>query len=385
MTVEVRYLGHLGNNLFEYALGRILAEELGLALRCLPARDAPGWGQVERMSGIVDRLSAWSDRIVDAPQILAGEQGAGPQLRYVLGEKSGWTGHGINLDYLLRHGQGRHIVLHGYFQRTEYYHPYRERIRRWYRFRDTTPAVTLQPQDVVVHLRQSLDMFLLDRAIDLNFYRELLGGMPRLGHVYVCGLGLDDRVRAALAPFRPIYLDLPAIDTLSLMTQAKRIVLANSTFSWWGAYLSDADEIYYPRVVRNFWSKDRSDVDLEVPEDRYNYIDDVAVQTWRPFQPVPGGVRAVEAVDTSAPRLLLSGRGVVGGSINLPPEMASLAIWLANREESFGPQDLYALELPAPVRRATLQLLRVLCQRGVLRAEAAALEGIANFYGLGAD
>ena len=34
MTVEVRFLGHLGNNLFQYALGRVLAEELGHALVC---------------------------------------------------------------------------------------------------------------------------------------------------------------------------------------------------------------------------------------------------------------------------------------------------------------------------------------------------------------
>ncbi len=382
MTVEIRYLGHLGNNLFQYALGRILAEELGLALRCLPASDMPVWSQVERMSGIVDRLSAWSDQFIDAPQALAGRHGEGPQLRYVMGERPGWTGQGINVDYLLRHGQRSHIVLHGYFQRTEYYHPYRERICRWFRLRDAPSTVTLQPQDVVVHLRQSLDMFLLDRAIDLNFYREVLGGMADLGRVYVCGLGLDERVRAALARFQPIYLDLPAIDTLRLLTQAKRIVLANSTFSWWGAYLSEADEIYYPRVVRNFWSKDRSDVDLEVPEDRYRYIDDVAVKTWRPFIKDSGTVIAVEPGESSSPRLVLRARGRTAVAMNLPPKLVTFANWLATQLAPFGPQDLYALELPAPVRRAALKLLLGLCQRGALHAEAASLEGIGKFYGL---
>ena len=56
MTVEVRYLGHLGNNLFQYALGRILAEELGSALKCRALPDTRGWSVVEQMSGIVDHF-----------------------------------------------------------------------------------------------------------------------------------------------------------------------------------------------------------------------------------------------------------------------------------------------------------------------------------------
>lgn len=119
MTIEVRYLGHLGNNLFEYALGRILAEALGQALACIPPRDAPAWSDVERRAGIVDRLSSCFSAFGDVPQSLPGLQCHGEQLRYVLGEKPGWNGHGLDLDYLLRHGAGKRIVLHGYFQRIE--------------------------------------------------------------------------------------------------------------------------------------------------------------------------------------------------------------------------------------------------------------------------
>lgn len=380
MTVEVRYLGHLGNNLFEYALGRILAEELGLAMSCVPASDMPGWSNVEKMSGIVDRLSNCYGQFADAPQTLAGKCIDEPQIRYVIGEKQGWTGQGINLDYLLRQGGDKNIVLHGYFQRTEYYHHYRERIRNWYRFKDSDTTIDLKPQDVVVHLRQSLDMFLLDRAIDLNFYTELLSGMS-FSRVYVCGLGLNDQVHEALAPFQPIYLDLPAVDTLKLMTCANRIVLANSTFSWWGAYLSEASEIYYPRLVRNFWSKDRSDVDLEVPEERYVYINDVEVHTWRPFHSIPNVHIFVQAEDGEASRHILGYSGEVTGEVSIPAELVPFGIWLARRTSPFGIEDISELELPAAVRRACIQLLLVLCQRRVLHSNSVALKGIASFYG----
>jgi hypothetical protein len=34
---------------------------------------------------------------------------------------------------------------------------------------------------------------------------------------------------------------------LYLMTKAKKVIIANSSFSWWGAWLSDATEIFAPK------------------------------------------------------------------------------------------------------------------------------------------
>lgn len=39
--IEVRYRNRLGNNLFQYALGRILAEEKGYALKAAPIAGFP--------------------------------------------------------------------------------------------------------------------------------------------------------------------------------------------------------------------------------------------------------------------------------------------------------------------------------------------------------
>lgn len=378
MSVEVRYLGHLGNNLFEYALGRILAEELGLSLHCLPATDQPGWSDVERASGIVDRLDACHSHFVDVPQRVPGREVKSPQLRYVLGEKPLWGGHGINMDYLLRHGAKHRIVLHGYFQRTGYYHPFRDRIRQWYRFREA-PPVALHAQDIIVHLRQSLDMFMLDRAIDLDFYRGWLGGM-HFRKMYVCGLGLDSRVKQALAPFKPVYLDFPAIDTLKLMATANRIVMANSTFSWWGAYLSEASEIHYPRVTRNFWSQD-SNVDLEVPEQRYRYIDDVPVHTWRPFR-LRGGVRMADPVGGTGEAVFAFETSNGRQRLVMPPELAGFGQWLAGMEtEPFGMHEVHALDLSANGLHLALRLLFEMHGQGVLHAEAGAMRMLARLHG----
>ena len=375
MTVEVRYLGHLGNNLFQYALGRILAEALGQELVCRAAADARRWAQVEQMSGVVDRFIEQSAALVDAPQSLPGAVFAGPQLRYVIEEKLNWSGHGINLPYLFCHGRGKRIVLHGYFQRAEYYLPYRAQIRRWFAFKDALPAVKLGPRDVLVDLRQSLDMRMLDRAIDLSFYSETLASMAPM-RVYVCGLGLGPAVRAALAPFDPVYLDLPALATLKVMMHAERIVLANSTFSWWGAWLSQASEVVYPRVTRNFWSRDRADVALEVPEARYRYVEHVAIQEWRPFQPRADVVWSQEAPQ----RVVVRG---ARGALTLTPgaDLLALCAWLAERREAFGLIDLDDIELSPAARHDAPRLLLALARQGLLTVEDEVQTALAAVYG----
>lgn len=382
MTVEVRYIGHLGNNLFEYALGRILAEKHDLALRCIPANEAASFGKVEKASGIVDRLDRHASAFHDARQLLPGKNIDTPQLRYVLGEKQAWPGHGINLEYLLAHGGNHRIVLNGYFQRTEYYHPYRERIRQWFKLKDNEGTISIQPRDVIVHLRQSLDMLMLDRAIDLSYYREVLAGMPLGGKVYVCGLGLNNRVREALAAFMPVYLDLSAIDTLRLMTRANRIVMANSTFSWWGAYLSEASEIYFPRMVRNFWGKDRPDIDLEVPEDRYHYIDDVRVQDWHPFRINSSAQLTLDRREAEGETLQVN-TGSSEITLLIPDELVGFAQWLAvSGSHPFGMQQIHSHDLSASGRRSAIKVLLALYRHRALEAEQTAMNGVADYYGV---
>lgn len=378
MTVEVRYLGHLGNNLFQYALGRIIAEALGQELVCIPPAEGASWAALSRRSGTRHDLTAHADRFADAPQHIAGAAVAHPQIRYVLGEKFHWSGHGLNLAHLLRHGHGHRVVLQGYFQRVEYYHPHRERIRRWLRVRPVELPCTLRPEDVVVNVRRSLDVLLLDWALAPQYYHEVLAGMSP-GRVFVCGLGLDAALREALAPFHPVYLELPAMAALHLLSTANRLVIANSTFSWWGAYLSEASEIHFPRPVRNIWSRDRPEMDLEVPEPRYRYVDDAAVESWRPFRRA-AGVR-FELEEAQRPVLRI---GIPGGrslTVRHDPGLRGFCAWLAGHEGPLGPVDLHALEVPAALRPQALSLLLDLCRHGALAADPEVVSGLSEWLG----
>ena len=43
-----------------------------------------------------------------------------------------------------------------------------------------------------------------------------------------------------------IFARFSPIEQFSIIKNSKKIILSPSTFSWWAAFLSDANEIYYP-------------------------------------------------------------------------------------------------------------------------------------------
>ncbi len=332
--IELIYAGHLGNNLFNYALGRLLSEELGHALACRLSGSGP-WGDIEKRSGIVDRMPMHWEMFEDAPQERAGRVIERPQLRYVMGEKLGWTTQSLNLPWLLKAGRDHRIVLHGYFQRAEYYLPYADRIRRWFRMKPADLPIKPGPRDALVHVRRSLDMRLLDRRLDVSFYVQALEQL-KPERTYVCGLGLDDTLRAALAPWKPVYLDLDAGRTLNLMTRFPLIVMANSTFSWWGAFLSAAERIIAPIPVRGFTSPDSAEVDLRIPEPRFTWVPDVPLEPWRFLRPAAGWSfkRAEEALVVRGP-----GKSPVICEPN--PWLEGLVRWLEGVKEPFGFHEMH--------------------------------------------
>lgn len=337
MSVELHYLGHFGNNLFQYAFGRLVAEQLGYALHCHPAEDIPGWAGIERAGGVVDRLTLHLAEFEDLPQQLPGEEAPGPALRWVKGDRVDWHGQGVNLPYLLNPAHKRRIVLKGYFQRSEYYHPHKQKIAQWFRMKPKALKVQFQPDDVVVHLRRSIEMRVLERALDLDYYLTQLRAM-RPGQVYLCGTGIDSATREAFAEFSPREISENGIDTFRILRTAPRIIMANSTFSWWAAYLSDAREVVYPRPVFGHMSLDRPEVMLEVPEDRYRYIDDVELEKWAPLRRNTE-VRASVQEAQGRLRLSIEARGKPPVAISLAPPQRQWAEWLARQQGRFGEQD----------------------------------------------
>ena len=142
-----------------------------------------------------------------------------------------------------------HVYLEGYWQREAYFAPQAAQIRA-----ELTTHVELSPADrkmaaridqtqsVCVHVRR------LDYAhvLDSGYYTQALSHFTSIVKNPVFFVFSDDPAWAK-AHFLPaaevIHIDsdtspLGSLSDLQLMTRCRHHIIANSTFSWWGAWLA---------------------------------------------------------------------------------------------------------------------------------------------------
>jgi len=250
--VEVKYSGGLGNKLFQYCFGRIIAEKLGFKLKAEPI---PGFPNTEIEVDGADYSSYSSDT--------------------PLGEEPDWSKkHKVDLCSILLNKRKRKIIIEGFFQRYEYYQPYKDVIRtKWLRM-DTPPDIKLSPEDVVLHVRRG-DYVGIGCALPYSYYEHALRKINQFGKLYICTDDIKDPFLSNFDKYRPRILcsgEEPTKD-FRLMMSSNIIVQSASSFSWWASFLSRADKIYAPTPSFGFWSSEYPDVDLKVcDEERYIYM-----------------------------------------------------------------------------------------------------------------
>lgn len=254
--ILVKLYGGLGNQMFQYAAGRALAlrrnDRLALDLR---------WYETDR--GATPRqfeLGALSVAAeVAGPQVLSRLEGRRWFRRPVL-----LTQRGRQLDRRLLEVEARDVILDGYWQCESYFidvrptlleelEPRTEPGEDNRRLLDRIGAADLP---VAVHVRRgdyvsSAPTAALHGTCSLEYYRmgagivrERFGGQEATFFVFS-----DDPEWVAAN----LQLDGPVLyvshndarrgwEDLRLMRACKGFVIANSTFSWWGAWLSEAEE-----------------------------------------------------------------------------------------------------------------------------------------------
>ncbi|MBN9615290.1 MAG: hypothetical protein BGO25_03610 [Acidobacteriales bacterium 59-55] len=276
MSVDVRLSGRLGNNLFQYALGRVIAEQQGLEFNCLP----PDRAVIMFMGQEVDigppaTLANQIEHFPNASFHIPGRRVTGPIENLEIENRGDWNGVTVDLSALLADRTPRHFKIHGGFQREEYFTPFRNEIRKWFRLKRAKHLHRLMAEDVVVNIRRGYDFGALNLTLSMSYYHHALATLRNVRNIYVCGTGIDNQVRASLACFSPIYYDGTPIDHFRFIQRFNRIVLSNSTFAWWAAFLSDASEIVGPRSRLHDCLGLSGDgtIDLAMKESRYREID----------------------------------------------------------------------------------------------------------------
>jgi len=214
---------NFGNKLFTYSFAKSLADIYGYTL------NVPDNSYIQRC-GIVEKFPFDSSSGISIQQ---------PE-HYV----SDRCIYNRGIDKIIKEIEGHNTLLDGYFLKYEYIKPFKNQIKRLYE--NLTRPKDIQ-NDCMILLRDSN----CDGTFKLpdSYYIELLENIS-FDKLYVSYDHLEKHqsLLKKLAKFEPILLDLSILELFKTITTKKTLVGCQGTFSFWAAFLSNADSIYWPKT-----------------------------------------------------------------------------------------------------------------------------------------
>jgi len=247
--VEVLYRAGLGNNLFQYCFARIIAETLGFKLKAKPI---PGFPNTKTEVEGADHSSCPVQIPLENERDLAKKQR-------------------VDLNSILRDRGKRKIVIDGCFQRYEYYKTHKEAIRNDWLAMEAEKSNMLGQDDLLINARLC-DYFYYNSVLPSSYYRDVLKKVS-FDRMFIVTDEPQSPYFKQFDKYKPTILHKDTLWDFNLIRSANKICIPQSTFGWWAAFLSDAEEIYAPVPSFGFWSDEHPEIDLRVDdESRYSYI-----------------------------------------------------------------------------------------------------------------
>ncbi len=252
--IRVVMLGRLGNNMFQYALGRVLAEKHGVPL-VMDASwfNAEGWGQVKCLKDlpgpatgtvkVVRRCSLGARALLKATGKHYWEYRGIPILRENARDQSFDTGF---------FDASADCMLFGYFQSPLYFQGHEDMLRSELSTadlglengREELAARLRQPGSVAVHVRRT--DYAGNPDLDLcgaDYYRTAMQRMRGSIPAPRFFIFSDEPAWAAVHLQGADVESIPhpgqqsPLTDLHLMSLANHHIIANSSYSWWAAWL----------------------------------------------------------------------------------------------------------------------------------------------------
>lgn len=280
--VLVQWHGRLGNQLFQYALGRIIAEDLDYQL------NSP------TLPGFIATQDKVKGSIIQPIHPLKGP-------------------HLLDKNFVYSCKGKKGFVVQGWFQRYEYYKRHKEKLRKWFN-RGFIP-LNFDEDDLVIHIRRTqrgtadtkYPYFLkgnnlIIQGSYLNFNEIISQNIKKLGFngnavyanhdllpfewyeniinkikfnkMYICTDVKDDPYLKYFNKYNPVILSRGVMEDFNTIRSARKLIISISTMSWWAAFLSNAQEIYMPKPDYGAWQFPKTGANLEVEdEDRFRIIE----------------------------------------------------------------------------------------------------------------
>jgi len=274
--IVTRLIGGLGNQMFQYAFGLHLADQTNQKLFL----DISGFETYSLHALAIDHFAITAQRLPRSDQHrIPGRYRGESRLRQAVGQLTRPFRPGNKAPLKLRREKPfgfqpgylspqPNLYLDGYWQGEAFFPGMRTRLLEEFTLKNAVSSasamVAAQMTDcesVAVHVRRgdyvtNPETGRIYRSLDAGYYRTCLNDLKQYApNVRVFLFSNDiDWCRQHLdvgIPFTPVTNNdaSTAHEDLYLISQCRHAVVANSTFSWWGAFLGDHQtgrRVYYP-------------------------------------------------------------------------------------------------------------------------------------------
>lgn len=314
MVELAMYSGRLGNCMFMYAFASIIAEELKMQKKLPKGVDTRQFPLIGEKGKFLEKhTDKYTDNLgwIANPMTINGENDNVEWLteKGFLGKPFDSYDDFLTINKILKipNIESKYLMLLGNFEVGENYLPYRNMIKKWFTFPEIDFSKIeffklhsdlgksnyftsynfdgVHPDDLVISLRledytstQNLDRLLLYDYFKIILEKVNFRKLYIITNPGSIGHGNEYKYLAEFYEYDPIFVRIYNEYAMSIAFGAKfnNIAISQSTFSWWVAFLSEADNIYYPIPIRGPFSltdKRYFGYDLRVASPEYKYVD----------------------------------------------------------------------------------------------------------------
>ena len=214
-------IGGLGNQMFQYALGRIIADNKNYNHVT---------NNIESLSQYFTTISNITDKITTTDNtIIAG-----------YGSSTNFIQH-VDIQSLLDHNGG--IYLKGFFQKHYLYSKYRSKLQELFKF--TYDKSKPGDNDIVVHIRLG-DYVQLNHYLSPSVYLDIINKLEYDNCIIITDDPNNEFIKSFLSLRNCHIMCNSTFDDFAFINNAKRAIISQSTFSWWATFLGNQDQVYVP-------------------------------------------------------------------------------------------------------------------------------------------
>lgn len=228
---EIGNLGHLGNQMFQYASLQGIAYNRGFDW-AIPPPENFGKNYPTLRSSIygcfyLDLNINNHQGLFDGKSVM---------------EKS----HGFDED--LFNNCEDNVNLSGYYQSYKYFDHIKKKIKRDFTFLPSAREIYPQKNTLSIHVRRTDYLGLSNYHINLaeEYYKNAIDAIGTFSEAIVFSDDIEWCKTVNIFSGFTFSAGDPYSD-LQLMSKCDSHIIANSSFSWWGAWLSQSDNVVAPR------------------------------------------------------------------------------------------------------------------------------------------